>query len=54
MTLGNVKHNTKKIEKLIETHNKLYAELSNTELLTSVSVDLEDRDGVVTTHNVEA
>ena len=54
MTLGNVKHNTRQIEKLIETHDKLYAELSDTELLTSVNIDLEDQDGVVTTHNVEA
>ena len=54
MTLGNVKHNTRQIKKLIETHDKLYAELSDTELLTSVNIDLEDQDGVVTTHNVEA
>jgi hypothetical protein len=51
MTLGNVKHNTRQIEKLIETHDKLYAGLSDTQSLTSVDTDLEDQDGVVTTHN---
>ena len=33
MTLGNVKHNFRQIEKLIETHDKLYAALNDTEIL---------------------
>ena len=53
MTLGNVKHNTRQIEKLIETHDKLYAEISDTNMISSIDIELEDPDGVAMNHNVE-
>ena len=43
MILENVKHITRQIKKLIETHDKLYAELNDTELLNSVNLDIEDQ-----------
>jgi hypothetical protein len=53
MSLGNVKHNTRQIEKLIETHDKLYAELSDVELLSHVTVDIEDLAGLIATVRLE-
>ena len=47
MSLGNVKHNIKQIEKLIETHDKMYAELADTNLINSVNIDIEYRDGTI-------
>ena len=38
---------------MIETHDKLYAELSDTELLIHVTVDMEDIEGAIATHRLE-
>ena len=53
MTLGNVKHKTRQIEKLIETHDKLYAKLRNIETLTFVDIKVEDQDRALTTHSIK-
>ena len=48
-----MKHNTRQIEKLIEIHDELYAELSNVELLSHVTVDIEDVAGLIATVRLE-
>ena len=52
MTLGNVKHNTRQIERLLETHDKLYLELWNVEALTFVDIKIEDQDKARTTYSI--
>ena len=52
MTLGNVR-NTRQIEKLIETHDKLYAELHNKEMPTFADTEVEDQDRALTTHSIK-
>ena len=47
-----MKHNTKQIEKLIETHDKMYAELADTNLINSVNIDIEDQDGTIIANRV--
>ena len=53
MILENVKHITRQIKKLIETHDKLYAELNDTELLNFVNLYIEDKEGAIITHRME-
>ena len=53
MTLGNVKHNTRQIQKLIETHDKLYVELNDKELLNYVSIDIEVQIEAIITQRME-
>jgi hypothetical protein len=48
-----IMNNTRQIDKLIETHDKLYADLSDVELLSHVTVDIEDVAGLIATVRLE-